>query len=509
METRRLEARAHFVDVDGNVGGDATLAVDIADPRAPDIPKSGIGIIWSSRPGPSEDVEFRLAFQGQPGARYRTYLSDARGLGIPVVEPFAGGERPRTRAEIAVDGANRAGLGMRDRFRLITEPPLEPGPDGSVRLDTRLPRTLETVQFLRFVPLSARNAEAAFASCPLLPIAVPSDRRPPAPRLQTSVDAATGGARVTIVAEGLDRVALQAAEPGLFGGTPAAAARPPSFRLRRASGTVPEVIYARPVATGPLAADGDTFIADVADMPTPGGLIQFVRYFYWAEVQMPPERRIPADVTEVPLPAGAIRPSEARQREDAPGEFSLSSPPATVMRVPSDPPALDPGSITATKTAATPGVTYTLAVRITGGPRAHAKAVNQYRIRLHIRENGGDFSAVPSEPVLVGEPFVWSVQRPAAVVPQVTVMLVPIDPIGREGAPVSIEAVTNPIASIRWASHRSSTVSPLGVSSPTRPSTAIPSLPTSTNAVPRSSSHSIHGVLRLWRSTPNSTSGDT
>jgi hypothetical protein len=91
------------------------------------------------------------------------------------------------------------------------------------------------------------------------------------------------------------------------------------------------------------------------------------------------------------------------------------------MRVPSDPPALAPGLITVTKTAATPGVTYTLAVRITGGPRAHARAVNQYRIRLHIRENSGDFSAVLGEPVLVGEPFVWSVQRPGTVVRMVPV----------------------------------------------------------------------------------------
>lgn len=45
--------------------------------------------------------------------------------------------------------------------------------------------------------------------------------------------------------------------------------------------------------------------------------------------------------------------------------------------------------------------------------------------------------------------------------------------------------------------------------SPTRPSTAIPSLPTSTGAAPRSSSHSIHGAPHLCRSTLRSTSGAT
>jgi tetratricopeptide (TPR) repeat protein len=78
---------------------------------------------------------------------------------------------------VAVDGAQRglAGLGLRDRFRLLTDTPLTPGGDGSVLFDTRLPRALETVQFLRFVPLSSQGNEAAFESCPLLPVAVPSD----------------------------------------------------------------------------------------------------------------------------------------------------------------------------------------------------------------------------------------------------------------------------------------------------------------------------------------------
>jgi hypothetical protein len=40
-------------------------------------------------------------------------------------------------------------------------------------------------------------------------------------------------------------------------------------------------------------------------------------------------------------------------------------------------------------------------------------------------------------------------------------------------------------------------------------STAILSLPTSTSAAPRSSSHSIHGAPYLCRSTPRSTNGVT
>jgi hypothetical protein len=442
METRRLQAHARFEDIEGNLGPEAVMSVDIADPRAPEIPKTGIGIVWTSRPGPSEDVEFRLAFQGVAGARYRVYSSDARGLEIATVTRGADGDRPRTRAEIAVDGANRglAGLGLRDRFRLITEPALEPRPDGTVLLDSTLPRTLETVQFLRFVPLSKRNVEAAFDACPLLPIAVPSDRRPPAPRIETQVDPLTGVARVKVIAEGLDLMALQAAEPGLFGGAPAAAARPPVFRLRRASGVVPDAIYAREIARGDLTLDGNSAFAEVLDPPLPGSLLDFVRYFYWAEVQMPPERRLPAGVAEIALPAGAILPTEARQREDAPGAWSLPSAPAFCMRVPPEPPTLAAESIAASVRAGAAATTYILDVEIRGGPVVHSKAIGPCKVRLHLGENGGDLRHVAEAELIAGD-LTWSTEEPAAAVPQVRIAATLIDPIGREAPPVFVDAV--------------------------------------------------------------------
>lgn len=328
---------------------------------------------------------------------------------------------------------------MRDRFRLITEPPLEPRPDGTVLLDARLPRSLETVQFLRFVPLSARGSEAPFEACPLVPIAVPSDRRPPAPRVETHVDPDTGVARIKVVAEGLDLVALKAAEPGLFGGAPLAAARSPTFRLCRASGVVPEAIYAREIARGPLTLNGDAFTAEVEDA-LPGGLLPYVRYFYWAEVQMPPERHIPADVVEIALPAGAILPTEARQREDAPGAFSLPSPPAFAMRVPTEVPAFAAEAVTATVRAGAGGMTYILEIRIEDGPIVHPKG-GTYKVRLHTQEEGKDLILEATEPALVGGQLSWSTEQPALAVPQVRVAVVPIDPIGREGAPVFVDAV--------------------------------------------------------------------
>ena len=193
MERRRLTLEARFVDEAGGVTPEPpdTRTLEIVDPRPPKIIPTGPGILWTSRPGPAEEVELKLVFPGEPNARYRAYLADTAGLDLPTMEPGPPA-RTRLRAEIAVDGANRAGGGQlngrRDRFRLLTEPALVAGADGQVMVDERLPRSLATVQFLRIVPLGATGAEADFDACGLTPVAVPSDRRPPAPLLAVAVD---------------------------------------------------------------------------------------------------------------------------------------------------------------------------------------------------------------------------------------------------------------------------------------------------------------------------------
>jgi hypothetical protein len=203
---------------------------------------------------------------------------------------------------------------------------------------------------------------------------------------------------------------------------------------------VPEAIYAREVARGALALDGDAFTAEVEDAPGADGLPPYVRYHYWAEVQLPPERRLPVDVVEVALPAGAIAPTEARQREDAPGSFSLPSPPALAVRVPAEVPALAPEAVTATARAGAGGVSYVLELRIEGGPVAHPKG-GAFRVRLHIAEDGGGLVAEANEPELVGGSLTWSTERPALAVPRLRVAVVPIDPLGREGAPLFVDVV--------------------------------------------------------------------
>jgi hypothetical protein len=428
LEQRKLFVRARFEDDEGTLGFEDVQPIDIADPRSPPIPKTGIGIVWTSRPAPNEEVEVRLRFTGMPYARYRVYASDARGLDIPSTS--------RTRAEIAVDGAQRGlnGLGMRDRFRLLTNEPLQTAADGSVVFDARFPRALETVQFLRFVPLGARGSEAAFESCPLLPVAVPSDRAPPAPNVDVKTDATTGIAKVTVVATGIDLVALKSAEPGLFVDPPNPVAQAPEFRLRRASGAVPQAIYAREIARGALAYDGDAFETVISEN---NALIPFVRYHYWAEVRMPPERRVPQDTQEIALPAGAILPLQAAQRQDSPGAYSLASAPAMTMHVPANVATLAPQMVTATFGAAPGG--WRIDVTLDGAPTAHPRAVAKYRVEVHIERDPGSLTYADEVEVSDGT-IAWDVIVPTAVPASARVGLVLKDPVGRAAPPLFVDA---------------------------------------------------------------------
>jgi len=436
MESRQLQATARFEDVDGNAGPTASVEVDIADPRAPLVPETGLGIVWSSRPGPSEDVEFNLHFAGAAGARYRVYMSDARGLDIADVD----GDRRRTRAEIAVEGAQLGldGVALRDRFRLLTDSPLAPA-GGRVLFRTRLPRALETVQFLRFVPISARGSEADFAGCPLLPIAVPSDRTPPAPDVDVQVDGDTGVAHVTIRAVGLDLITLKAAEPGLFNDPPDVDARAPTWRLRRASGAVPDAVYAREIGRGALAFDGEAFAATLDDSPTASGLLPYVRWFYWADVRMPAERRLPHDVIEVPFPAGGVEPDQPAQRQDAPGVSSLPSAPSVAMFIPTLVPTLTAEMCNAT-IEIKPDPAWALTLTVAGGPVASVRAVGRYTVAVHLQIDGGDFEPQPGPLAFEDGALAFSAGDARAVA-TMRIALVLTDPVGRAGDPLFLTAL--------------------------------------------------------------------
>ena len=255
----------------------------------------------------------------------------------------------------------------------------------------------------------------------------------------------TAIASVTVRAVGLDLVALKSAEPGLFigPGDPAAAdAFAPGYRLRRASGGVPEALYAREIGRGALQREGDEFIATILDAPTPNGLSAYVRYHYWAEVQMPAERRLPPGVEELPLPAGSVEPIQPAQSLDAPGTYSAVSAPAVAMFVPAEVAALAAEMVTATVRAGAVAGTWRLTLSIAGGPVAHVRAMAPFRVRLHLQVDGGDWTSEPGvTPLTAGAmALVPPIERAAAALPALRLALVLIDPAGRESAALMLDA---------------------------------------------------------------------
>jgi hypothetical protein len=428
--TGRSSVTAKFKDTAGVESQPVSVAVAYADRRRPLVIPTGLGLFWTSRPGPSPDVELKLVWPGAAGTRYRVYVADQKGLAI------AGASR----ADVAVEGGQRDRahtLGGRDRFRLLTEPPLETI-GGQVLLNEHLPRALTTVQFLRVVPLTAQGREAEFDNCGVVPVAIPSDRTPPPPRVHVAVDPETRVATVTIEGVGLDLVELKESEPGLFTEPPAADAVAPEFRLRRASGLVNDPVFAREIARGPLAIARDgaaiTFVTEVED---PTALAPYIRYSYWAEVRMPPERRLARGIVELP-PPGGVAPVLPSQSADNPRAFSAVSAPASAIHLPPLPIPTLGGAV-----ASVVAIAGTTAAALTAPATPSApRAIGSYRLRIWEQWNGGEIVSSGPDIELDGTALDWhGTPAPGASHPlPLTLSYVVVDPVGRESVVTVAEA---------------------------------------------------------------------
>jgi hypothetical protein len=426
-----------FIDDAGTASEPNSETIAIVDGRRPHPIPAGPGIIWTSRPGPSPEVEVNLSWPAASGQRYRAYLADARGLGV-AANP--------TRAAIGLSGSTAQAegrlAGRRARFRLITDPPIEAA-GGAARLATTLPRTLSGVSFLRIVPITNDNVEADFDACGLVPVAVPADRRPPPPRLTGRPGVEGTSMILSIEAIGLDLVALRTAEPGLFVSPAAAGARPPEFRLRRASGAIVDPIYARtldsalPMAVAPDATPS-RIPCGVAATFTDGDLPPFVRATWWAEVRMPAERRLPLGAITTPTP-GAIGAEQPAQMQDMPGLFSAVSAPFSAVPVPpASPEPIDSKSISLTLKTIPGG--RTLTVDITSPPHALAGAIAPFLLRLWV-DVSGKASSSPVDIPTNAETLSWTSPQLLAS-GSVTLRIAVIDPIGRSSEIVSKTAPT-------------------------------------------------------------------
>ncbi|MDZ3838183.1 MAG: hypothetical protein U0S49_12500 [Rhodospirillales bacterium] len=389
--------RGRHVDSAGRKSEPTEIEVRAHDVRAPAVYPTGLGLFWTSAPASAPEVELALAWPAPAGSRHRVFLADQHGMGIgaaDLADPFAPASAEPSRGRVAAAGCRRARDGStiaRIGFRLLTDPPIEAGNEGRAVLETVLPRSLATVQFLRIVPLGPDGAEPPFADCGIVPVAVPDDRPPPPPRLDAEVDAVTGRARLTVVAPDFDRVALARDEPGLFvAGAPAP--RAPRFRMRRSARPLADPLYARVVAEGELAlaADGTTFAASFEDAGSAGaGLEPFVAYVYWADVSLPDERRLPADLVPE-LPPGGVEPLDPTAALDQPRPFSAPSPGRTVVHVPLGPP--DPPVASAMAITLAPGGVglRALTIALSAPPRAHRLAIDRYRLAVWTQWREGD-----------------------------------------------------------------------------------------------------------------------
>jgi ethanolamine transporter EutH len=109
------------------------------------------------------------------------------------------------------------------------------------------------------------------------------------------------------------------------------------------------------------------------------------------------------------------------------------------IRVPARPEELDAGMVTATLVAAPGG--WRLATAIAGGPEAHARAVGQSRVQMHVERAAGVLSQEDEQELAAGA-LTWQVDVPGTVPAMVRVALVLIDPVGRAPAPLFLDVAS-------------------------------------------------------------------
>ena len=257
-----------------------------------------------------------------------------------------------------------------------------------------------------------------------------------------------------MVAEGFDRVALERDEPGLFnaGGD---GNEPPQFRIRRAVGPVADPIYASALVNGALAledaeASATVFSATYTDDNGGEGLEPFVRYVFWADVRLPPERRLPAGFDPLDPPGGvtAVDP-DARQSHPLP--MSYPSAPCVLMHAPPSPPATPETANIAVSQAPAANGTVAVTINVTDPPSAHQKAVDQFRLAVWTQWPGGAIEPITNAngqslsgtwPVMSGGVVTANVTVPpgADATAALTLRFAFVDPVGRMGEILPITA---------------------------------------------------------------------
>lgn len=361
---------ARFRDSAGRASPDGQTSRRVFDPRPVTPNPTAPTILWTGRLDPTGKAELALMWNTPgPLARYRVYLGDERRLANALLLPPAGpGSTRAARAKAIYDQDKTGALGDKGLFTLLTEEPLQPDADGVVRFQYQIPGGLSGVQFMRIVPVTGAGVEAPFATCGLVPVAVPFSERPNAPTVR--VTPVAGGVQVEVLAYGFTLETL--AQYGY-----PASGRAPEYRVRRTRGLLTEAIYLPVVQQGTLTAPGPgeaddapwmaSFIDPEANLPS------YVTHTWLAEVRYPSEPA-QAEALAEPPPL-AVRPLWGSSDGNAESLWSAPSLPAATTLVPAEPAALD--SAIAKKQ---PGGSVKLS--IANVPSADPKAIGSYQLAI-------------------------------------------------------------------------------------------------------------------------------
>lgn len=410
-EQRPATITATYTDAGNRTSPTQTLRCGVFDARAPRVVPTSPAVIWAGPPDATQNAELALKWPARPGAtRYRIYLGDVRRLAAGHVQ-LSGSPVRATDAKPIHDAS--AALVDKHLFTFLGEAPGVPKGDGKIHYSVPIPSSLRGLQFVRVVPVTEGGAEAAFARCGLVPVAVPGTDRPAPPAVKTVVDASTGVA-VTIRARGFRPELLDAG-----------AGKAPEYRIRRTRRAAAnrDYIPLQP-ESGPLTGP-DANGAWTAGFDTPlAELDPFVRYRWFAEVRYPTEPSLPPGTVPEPVDGGVESVWTAADSEALWSDPSLA---AESLLIPAEPPQPPPP----------PSVTGqpdgSAAIHVEDLPEEAPDAIGAYRLEIY-RVDGGAPPTLVATLATTGGEVNWTDVAP--VPPTDRYAFVVVDPIDRRSSPI-------------------------------------------------------------------------
>ena len=412
-EHRPVTIDVTFTDIGDQTSPPQTLQCGVFDARAPQVVPTSPIVIWTGQADATGQAELALKWPPSGGAaRYRIYLGDLRRLAGGLRIELTGGTVRSADAKPIHDRS--ASLADKHLFTFLGEAPGTPEADGLIHYSTRIPGSLRGVHFVRIVPMTQGGAEAPFAQCGLVPVAVPGADRPPPPIVETVGDPASG-VIVIVRARGFRTEVLGAG-----------AGKPPEFRIRRTrrANVNREDIPLQPDG-GPLTGpDADGVWTATFTAPTEK-LDPFVRYRWFAETCYPAEPPIPPGAFPQPVPGG-VEPVWTTLGSESESIWSDPSLAAESLLIPPHDPQPPPAP---TVTRRPDGATE---VHLGNLPMAAPDAIGAYRLEIYrVAGNAPPNLAATLTPG-TGE-FSWTDASPLPPTDSYAIVLV--DPIERRSSP--------------------------------------------------------------------------